>query len=72
MKLPVFKKKKYAYLYKHFVSKYRETQFQSLNESKNSKIFLGWHKSSDPQNEIGANHTCSPTPRFAWILPKMQ
>ena len=50
--------------------------FLSLNESKNSQLFLGWHRPSDPPppppNKFRTNHTCLPTPCFARTVLNMQ
>ena len=45
---------------------------QSLNESKNCKIFLESYQPLDPLTEIGTNRICLSTPCFARILPNMQ
>ena len=58
IKFPVFKKKKYLYLYNNL-------NFPSLIENKTCKFFLEFHQSLDRTTASGINHTYLITPHFA-------
>ena len=49
-----------------------ETLFASLNEGKKCSIFLGLQLRRDPPNVFETNQICSPTTRFARILPNIK
>ena len=59
--------------YNSFMSLYvLEILFPSLNENKNAEFSWGCAVPQNNSTVFGTNHTCSRTPRPAWILPNMQ